>query len=284
MPEEKDFEKILDKAKELENTNFSVDADFDYRGYYSVLEKIAAKNNNARNEEAENIVKEQEKELIDNSFIDELNKRRRTVEDFIRKYDPNKDDVKNLDVHDVDKVYAIANYLLNSYIQYVNEMKFIFSLTKQEYKFLNKILTGEIGYNGEEVFNYTELYNNFWKGVQEKFREDASVEGLTFSVDIKMLLILHHLIKEHKVKGRTNDFIMFQSVLYKIARINKLFNAYNIIIERIKSDRELWGNALDEIMKEKDPEYKQQLEEMKKKQGGLPGLKVMEVTDEDLGK
>lgn len=291
MSEDKNFKSALDKAQELETMDFkSSDKEFNVQEYYTALEKIAKRNENLKNEEAETIVDEQAKEMIDNRFIDELKSKRKTVENFIRKFDPNLESTKELEIKDVDKIYAISNYLLNSYIQYVNEMKFVFILTKQEYKFLNKVLMGEIEYNGDEVFNFAELYKNFWKGVQEKAEEDKSAEEYTFTVEIKMLLILHHLIKGHTVKGRTNDFTFFQSILFKIARINKLFNAYNIIIDRIKSDRELWGSALDEIMKNKDPEYLKQVEHMKNEaiaKGQIPNFENVEVhpvTDADLGK
>ena len=181
----------------------------------------------------------------------------------------------------------------NAYIQYVNEMKFIFVLEKSEAKWLNKVLLGEIEYNGDEVFNYTELYNTFWKGVQEKMEEDKSAESYSFKVAIKSLLILHHLIKGHTVKGRTGDFKIFASILYKIAKVNKLFNAYNIIIERIKSDREIWGAGLDEVTKSKDPEYQKQIAAIAKEAGdkkfgipeeGFQNPEIYPVTPADLGK
>jgi len=288
MSEDKNFELALDKAKELESFDFTNGEEFNVQEYYSALEKIAKKNQNLKNEEAESIVDLQASELIDGSFIEELKVKRLTVENFIRKYDPNKPETQQLEIQDVDKLYAVSNYLLNSYIQYVNEMRFIFVLTKDEFKFLNKILLGEIGYNGDEVFNYAELYQGFWEGVQEKVDADKSAEVFSFTVDIKMLLILHHLIKDHKVKGRTLDFKFFQNVLYKIAKINKLFNAYNIIIDRIKSDRELWGAGLDEIMKSKDPEYMaqvaQEAQEKYDAEHGVQTTEILDVTDADLGK
>ena len=152
----------------------------------------------------------------------------------------------------MDKVYAIVNYLLNSYIQYVNEMKFNFKLTIQEYKFINKALTREIDYNADEVFNYVELMNNLWVGVQELAEKNKSKDEIEFVADIKMILILHHLVKNYTVKGHTNDFILFKNVLFKIAQFNKLFNAYSIVIERIKSDREIWGASLDEVLASKE--------------------------------
>jgi len=284
MSEDKNFQSALDKAKELESFNFNSDEGFDVQGYYGALEQIAKKNENLKNEEAEAIVEEQAKTMIDPSFVEELNLKRKVVEDFIRKYDPNTKEVQDLELLDVDKLYAVSNYLLNSYIQHVNEARFIFSLTKAEYKFLNKTLLHEIGYNGDEVFNFAELYKNFWEGVQQKVEENKSLESYTFTVNIKMLLILHHLIKEHKVKGITNDFQQFQTVLFKIAGVNKLFNAYSIIIERIKSDRELWGNSLDEVMKVKDPEYMAQIAQQAKDAHEKSGSKnkLLPVTEADI--
>lgn len=291
MSEDKNFQAALDKASQLETIDFTKSDNFNIQEYYTALEKIASKNESAKNEEAELIVEKDAKDMIDSDFIESLKTKRKSVEDYIRKYDPNKEETKKLEILDVDKIYAISNYLLNSYIQYVNEMRFHFILTKLEYKFLNKVLMSELEYNGDEVFNFAELYQNFWKGVQEKVDEDKMSESHTVTVDIKMILILHHLIKNHTVKGKTHDFNHFQGILFKIAKINKLFNAYNIIIERIKSDRELWGGAMDEIMKLKDPEYMNQVAQMAKeaseKKLGMPGFdnpKIHEISDADLGK
>lgn len=287
MSEDKKFQSVLDKAKELESYDFSNGSEFNIQEYYSALEKIAQKNDNFKNEEAESIVDSQAAQMIEPSFVEELKRKRKTVEDYIRMFNPNLPSTQKLEIQDVDKIYAISNYLLNAYIQYVNEAKFIINLTKEEYKFLNKVLLQEIPYNGDEVFNFAELYTNFWEGVQKMVEEDKSLESYTVTVEIKMLLILHHLIKNHTVKGKTLDFKFFQSILFKIAKVNKLFNAYNIIIERIKSDRELWGNGLDEIMKSKDPEYQKQMQEFTESQeklaGGMKNVEVHPVTPEDLG-
>jgi hypothetical protein len=295
MSEDKNFQEVLAKADELEKIDFTSDEKFNVHEYYSVLEKIAKKNESAKNEEAEHIVDEQAKSMIDGEFIEELVKKRKTVEAFIRKYDPNLESTKELELLDVDKVYAISNYLLNSYIQYVNEMKFIVEFDKLEVKFLNKILLNEISYNGDEVFNYAELYNNFWKEAKERYETEKDTETFIFKVSIKSILILHHLIKGYTVKGRTDDFRYFQNILFKIAKINKLFNAYNIIIERIKRDREIWGNAIEEIVKDKDPEYLKQVAQMAKeaaeKSGKFPPVpgmgsdtEMIPITDADFGK
>lgn len=247
MAKEKDvFQNALDKAGELEKVKIT-EKGVNIDEYYSALEQIAIKNNSLKNEEAENIINTQTKQYVNEEFVKELEEKRIKVEDLIRTYDPNKDIVKNMKLSDVDKVYAISNYLLNSYIQYVNEMKFNITLTMDEFKFINKAITREIDYNADEVFNYVEFLNNLWYDVQKIAESNRSSEEISFVSDIKMILILHHLIKNYTVKGHTHDFTLFKNVLYKIALYNKLFNAYSIVIERIKQDREVWGAALDEV-------------------------------------
>jgi lantibiotic modifying enzyme len=131
-------------------------------------------------------------------------------------------------------------------------MTFNFEIKTEEYKFLNKILTRVIEYNGDDVFNYVDFYETVWSNVIQQYESDKSVSTIKINIPIKKILILHHLIKDYKVKGITEEFRYFRNILYKIAETNKLFNAYNIIVERIKDDCKLWGNALDEVLSNKN--------------------------------
>lgn len=276
MAENTEFQNVLDKAKELETIDFKqTDVQFDHNTYYEAISKIANKNNNLKQEEAENVVGEYAVKFVDEDFVKELEKKRDSIKDFIRKYDPNGELIASMRVHDVDKVYSIFNYLLNAYIKYLNEMTFNFELTKEEYKFLNNVLTKETLYDGDEVFNYTEFIEGFWENAKEEVEKDKSKESYTFKIDIKKILLLHHLIKGHKVKGITNDFKQFRNILYKIAQTNRIFNAYNIIVDRLKEDAKLWGSALDVVLAPK--ELAEGLEKPEDTNEVIP------VTKEDLG-
>lgn len=252
MSEEKNtLQNAIEKASELDKMVFT-ESGVDIDAYSEAIQAIALRRMNAKNIEAEEVVKNESEILINKDFVEELKNRRNKVEDFIRTYDPNKDIVKNLEESDVDKIYTICNYLLNSYVEYVNEMKFNFKFTIQEYKFLNKILTRELSYNADEVFNYTELMSTLWETVTNTYELNKDKEDFEVVANIKEILILQHLIKEYKVKGINTEFKLFRNVLYKIAQVSKLFNAYSIIIDRIKEDQKLWGSALDEVLSQKD--------------------------------
>lgn len=275
MTQKNDFQNVLDKAKELEKLDFKNVDNFDYNSYYDVIAKIANKNNNLKQEEAENIINEQSKDYLDEDYVNELENKKQQILNFIRKYDPNSDIITNMKVHDVDKVYSIFNYLLNSYINYLNQMTFNFSLTNAEFKFLNKVLTNTLEYDGDEVFNYTEFIESFWENAKDEYEKDKGKSEYVFKIDIKKILLLHHLIKGHKVKGITTEFKLFRNILYKIAQTNRIFNAYNIIVDRLKEDAKIWGSALDAVL-----EPKEKAEGLEKTED----VKILEVTDEDLGK
>ena len=277
MKENKEFESVVSKADELISIDFSNSPEsYNHNEYYDAISKIANKNSNLKQEEAENIISDIAVNFVNKEFILELEKRKETIHNYIRKYDPNGSIIADMKVHDVDKVYSMFNYLLNSYIQYLNDMSFDFQLSNQEFKFLDKVLTRTIEYNGDDVFNYVEFIENFWESAKEEFENDKTKETYTFKINIKKILLLHHLIKGHKVKGITTEFKLFRNVLYRIAQTNRVFNAYNIIVERLKDDAKLWGNALDAVLSPK--EVAEGLEKTEDKNVILP------VTDKDLGK
>ena len=277
MAENTEFQSVLDKAKELETIDFKdKENSFDVESYFDAISKIQNKNNNFKQEEAETIISEIATKFVDESFVNELAKKGESIKDYIRKYNPNSDTIKDMKVHDVDKVYAIFNYLLNSYIQYLNDMTFNFEISKEEFKFLNKVLTQTIEYDGDEVFNYTKFIEDFWENAKEEVDKDKSKESYIFKINIKQVLLLHHLIKGHKVKGITNEFRQFRNILYKIAQTNRIFNAYNIIVDRLKEDAKLWGSALDLVLQPKE------IEEGLEKPT-LNNMEITAITKEDIG-
>lgn len=257
--EDKEFQKHLDKAKELEELTISPEDDFDFEEYFKAVGEIAHKNKAHKNEEANEVLNEFAGKYLSEESIKSIDNKKDSIQNLLRKFDPNSDLIKEMNIYDVDKIYALSNYLVNAYINYLNEIYFKIVLTPGEIKFLDRILTKTIEYNSEDVFNYIKLYEEFWVDAMKIYNDDKSKSEYSFDMKIQMILILHHLIKEFKVKGSGNDYRYFRSILYQIAETNKLFNAYNIIVERIKEDCKLWGSALDEVLKPKDPEENKEL-------------------------
>ena len=63
---------------------------------------------------------------------------------------------------------------------------------------------------------------------------------------------MYHFLGKHKVKGIKKEFYNFANVLKQIAETNKLYNAYNIMKDRIDKKFIIWTTAL----------YSEEVEEM----------------------
>ena len=63
-------------------------------------------------------------------------------------------------------------------------------------------------------------------------------------INVNDLIIFYHLFSKYKVQGITKEYYDFVSVLTKIGERIKLFNAYNVVIQRLSNDFQLWGGAL----------------------------------------
>lgn len=241
------IDEYVEKAEMIEKIEFNDGDEFDFGDYFDTITKVSNKSTYLRSQEADNLIKEFAPHFVDDEYIKTIETKKQKVFNYLRFYDPNKEIVKNMSDNELDKIYAISNYLTNLYISYLNNIDFNFSFQKEELKFLNKILTGSIEYNADDVFNYVDFYDNVWKGAMELYSNDKNQETYILKMKIKDVLILHHLIKGYKVKGGGEEFKYFRNILYVIAQINKLFNAFSIVTERIKEDCKIWGGSLDSI-------------------------------------
>jgi hypothetical protein len=257
MEENKDIniEEYIAKAEQIESIEFNEDDKFDFNDYFETITKVSNKNNYIKSQEADNLIKEYAPHFIDNEYTEILESKKQKVFNYLRYYDPNKEFVKNMSDNELDKIYAISNYLTNLYIGYLNNIDFKFSINKDEFKFLNRVLTSSIEYNADDVFNYVDFYDNVWKTATSEYNSDnmkkKNIDVIILKMKIKDVLILHHLIKGYKVKGGGEEFKYFRNILYTIAQINKLFNAFSITTERIKEDCKIWGGSLDNITTER---------------------------------
>jgi hypothetical protein len=177
----------------------------------------------------------------------EIEEKKEKIFNYLRMYDANKDLVKKMTEHELDKIYALSNYIVNSYINSLNSISFNFKFTNEEFKFTDRLLWHDLKYNADDVFNFVDFHESFWVNAKEEFNQDKGKTEFLFKMSMKNILIFHHLIKGYSVKGSGNEFLHYRNILYRIAMCNKLFNAYNVVTERIKEDCKIWGGSLDEI-------------------------------------
>lgn len=230
---------LLDDLVELDITNTD---DIDINMYYKEIEDIRFGHEELKKQEADIILEELGPKYIDDSHSSKMEEAKKQLYNWIKKYDVNSEFIKNASSEERDKIYGIVQFLKNHYLNIIEKLMFAFEITDKEYKFLRKSLRDEMKYNGVEAFNIIELYSNYitqWDALHKELGG-----GFVAPIDIKNVVMLYHFLSKHEVKGLHDDFRIFISILGKIADMNKVYNAFNIIKERINTDFLIWAGAI----------------------------------------
>lgn len=240
-----DYE-VVASTEELEKFDFSSENDFDINTNYELIESL--KENESDDEakeliklrEAQNIIDRDAKTFLEADFVEQFDKEEKNLLNLIKKFDANKEEVRNLTEEQKDKVYHIAQYLFNVYQKKLNDLNFIFPLTKDEIKFIYNVFRNKLEYDQNEVFQLKDVKDNY---LDKEFEKDATGGSITH-INVNDLIIFYHLISKYKVKGITQEHYDYLQVLTKIGERIKLFNAYNVVVQRLSNDFQLWGSTL----------------------------------------
>jgi len=238
---------IVSSTDEIDNFDFSSDDPFDIERSHELIVGLKRKEESddqkelIKLQEAKNIIDKTAKQFLNEEFVDSFNKEEENLLNMIKKYDPNKDIVRNMNEKQKDQIYDIAQYLFNSYQKKLNIIEFLFPLTQDEVKFIFDVFRHKLEYDQNEVFQLRDLKENYLDRDFGKMNE----EGLFVTrINVNDLIVFYHLISKYKVKGITKEHYNFLEVLTKIGERIKLFNAYNVIVQRLSNDFQLWGGNL----------------------------------------
>jgi len=245
--EEKSEEKneVIDPLDNLVNHDFSTDSEINLEESYEMLNFIERENKLTKTFEAENVIKELEHLYVDTDYKEKLNKAFENVKSYIKKYNIEKDEVKNMSENEKTKIFAIGSFLNKNVGHMLNELQFSLSFTREEYKFVESAIR-RLTFDGNEVFNIIELNEKYFKEWREIDKSlPKAVPSFIVNIDIKNVVMLYHFLSKHTVKGLEREFYIFATVLQKIADTNKLYNAYNVLKERLNTDFIIWAGAME---------------------------------------
>lgn len=235
-----------EKLEQILQHDFSSDQEFDLNGNYELIEDYKNDITLAKTNEAENILKDIGPKYINSEYQDEMNKVKDNFYALVKKYNPNLPIVKDMTEKEKTKVYTIAQFIMNSYINMLNSLLFNVTWTRDEYKFIKNAFRSRIEYTGNELFNTVELKDNYldkWEEIDKKLPK--SIDKFTVTVDIRNIVMMYHFLGSFKIKGMTDEYYTFINIIQKIADTNKIYNAYNIVRERIQMDFMNWSGALE---------------------------------------
>jgi hypothetical protein len=241
----------IDPFQEILDYDFSTTGEFDIVAKAKLIEDYKVERLNVKNNEAENIIEEVGNVYLNEDQKNNLVQIKTNFESLIKKYDLV--ETKDYTSEQRDAIYGIAQFIKNSYIDKINNLIFTIKFTREEYQILNSFLRNKNEYDGVEIFNILELKTRYLDEWDEMFRKLPKTEKeFVVEIDIKNIVMLYHFISKCKVKGFDNQFNAFISILTKIGDTNKIYNAYNVIKERVNTQFLEWTDIINVELKTKE--------------------------------
>jgi hypothetical protein len=197
--------------------------------------------------DAEKVIGEIGAKYIESFSLQKYERSFLNLSEFLSKFRTDSVEVKNMTKDDRDKLWAYGKELYTYYQDRYNNLDFNFEVSVKEWNFIDHTLSRKLSYNGQEVFNYWELYIKFI----EPTRVIASsvikqkIESFTPICSLQSLVLLGHFLMTNEEKANSESFYLFRNVLAEIGQMNKLFNAYSVILERVSNSFNNWVNALN---------------------------------------
>lgn len=230
--------------------NFTENQDFDLNTEYDALfrgDEYKANNpNDDKLKDAESIINEFGGMYLENISLTNYERSYKNLNNFLNRFRTDSDEIKNMTESDRTKLFAYGKELFSNYNTKYSSIAFNFELSRKEWHYIHHTLTNKLSYNGQEIFNYWELYTKFIEPTNEIFKNlPKSIESFTPVCSIQSLVLLYHLLMKHEEKGGSDSFTYFRTVLAEIGKMTKLFNAYGVILERITNQFQNWVNSLN---------------------------------------
>lgn len=199
--------------------------------------------------DAEHIIHDLGSKYVEGASLDKYETLYANIETFLRKYRTDSDEVTMMTKEDRDKLFGYGITMFKEYEHIYQNMVFSFELSSEEWHFIDNVLNKRMKYNGQEVFNYWQLRVDLLDNLTQQFKElPKEIPGLVVTTSVKNLILMSHLLMKHEENaGGNKSFMHFKNILFEIAQMTKLFNAYGVMAERLSNKFNQWINALNAI-------------------------------------
>jgi len=266
-----EMKKDLNNQEALENIlehDFSTDENFNIEENYKHVLEFEEMQEKAKLSKEDEIIDYLGSKYVEPEFYEKINKLRKNIKDYLKKYDVNSDFVKSIlennpEDDELNRLFGIVKFMLNTFNRTVEELNFVFRFTKQEYNLVNKLLTNESDVSGQEVLlqGMDLLLEEMeqWKKIYKETQE----EELHLPLSMNSTYLMYHFLSKKTVKGFSNKFYTLRSVMGKLKEASDVFEAYKTVSERLKTDFSIWCGAITPFNEEKEEVKEKVKEEVK---------------------
>ena len=244
--------KVVDITAQILNTDFSTNPNLDE--YFDKLENQDRDRKLAKSLEADNVIKDLAPMYLTAGSRDKISEIVAQLDSIIKTYDVTSELIRNMDEPTKDKIYAIALHLNISLASALQNMNFNIELSRSEFKFVFKAFKSKIAYDGNDVLV---MLNSGLKNIIDTWYQSEkalpnNINSFMAEIDIKGLVILYQFLSRTTVKGMDEEFYCFAELISKIKEANDVYNAFNIIKERVNNKFLIWAGALSPEIKIND--------------------------------
>ena len=238
---------IENKINEIENFDFSSSENFDVNSVYEVVNGYKVERENLKAREAENLIANLGPKYIDAVSIDKFMEKRENLRNLMRRYSADSDLIKNMSNEqggERDKIYGIANFLYNKFALHLNDMLINLTFSYEEFDFIIKTLNQKLEYNSDEIFQVLKLKNDCLDSFVDIFKNLNKDDNMRVEMTINNIILLYHLLAKYKAHGINKQFELFANIINKIGESNQVFNALNILKDRLNEEFNFWTTSI----------------------------------------
>lgn len=140
------------------------------------------------------------------------------------------------------KLYGEVQKLWSELSSHINNIGFIFNISEDEYKTLNKYINSECLYDHQTVFMGVQLKNDFL--VRAK---DALSKGKPIEITCNETILIHHLFEKGQfaIKGLNRKAYHYRNIVTAIGNVNKYFNELDVASKKAGEEINNWVQGLD---------------------------------------
>ena len=125
----------------------------------------------------------------------------------------------------------------------LNDISFNLLLTKEEAKYLKKILSQNAEYDVDTIFYAIEVAELITSFIDTSFESEKQLKKFTMTATD--MHYLYHLISKHTVKGLTKQAYTFANIIRSIGASSKVFNYYKEKYDNLAKAIQFWVHSLE---------------------------------------